>query len=82
MRQIFRRRGLRVVAAAALLAVLLVGGYGMYLANMAGRLPWQADPTRIAITPFADIPGFGAAAPPSPTPTPEPSTAGAVATGS
>ena len=80
MRQILRRRGLRVLTAAALLAVLLVGGYGMYLANMAGRLPWQADPTRIAITPFADIPGFEAAAPPSPTP--EPSTAGAVATGS
>jgi hypothetical protein len=30
----------------------------MYLASVAGELPWQEDPTRIPITPFADIPGF------------------------
>jgi predicted metal-binding protein len=42
--------------------VIFVGGFGYYLADSAGKLPWQEDPTRIAITPFADIPGFGAAA--------------------
>lgn len=59
-----RRHPWRTVLAAALLAfALLVGGYGMYLGSVAGRLPWQEDPTRIPITPFADIPGFGAPAP-------------------
>ena len=43
----------------ALVLTLLVGGYGMFLASEAGRLPWQADPTRIPVTPFSDFPGFG-----------------------
>ena len=51
----------------ALLFVLVAAGYGTYLAGEAGRLPWQEDPTRIPITPFADIPGFSA---PTPAPTP------------
>lgn len=42
-----------------LVLVIFVGSFGMYLAGQAGRLPWQEDPTRIPITPFADIPGFG-----------------------
>ncbi len=62
-----RHRRLTLLAAAALALALLIGGYGMYLASVAGRLPWQEEPTRIPITPFADIPGFGA-------PTPEPAT--------
>lgn len=64
-----RRRWLRPLIAAAVLLLLLVGGYGFYLANLAGELPWQEDPTRVStgITPFADIPSVGA---PSPTPAP------------
>jgi hypothetical protein len=29
------------------------------LANDAGMLPWQEEPTLIPVTPFADFPGFG-----------------------
>ena len=68
MRHMFRRRGVRVLTVAVLLAIVVVAGYGMYLGSLAGRLPWQEDPTRVAagITPFADIPGLGA-----PTQTPQ-----------
>ncbi|MDP9473656.1 MAG: hypothetical protein M3Q71_23850 [Chloroflexota bacterium] len=58
-----RRRWLTLLATIALIAALAIGGYGMYLGSVAGRLPWQEDPTRIPITPFADIPGFGAPTP-------------------
>jgi hypothetical protein len=66
-----RRHVISALIVAALLGVLVVGGYGMYLASEAGRLPWQVDPTRIPITPFADLPGFTAPAP-APTPTRSP----------
>jgi hypothetical protein len=71
----FRRRPwLAVLALVVIVGALLVGSFGIYLASTAGRLPWQEDPTRIPITPFAGIPGFGgssatpteAAATPSP----------------
>ena len=57
----------------ALLVALVVAGVGTYAASEAGRLPWQEDPTRIPITPFADIPGFGA---PTPTPAASPTAFG------
>ncbi|HEY8448198.1 MAG TPA: hypothetical protein VIL01_13920 [Thermomicrobiales bacterium] len=40
--------------------IIVVLAIGIYLASLAGELPWQEDPTRVAtgITPFADIPGF------------------------
>jgi hypothetical protein len=41
-----------------LILTFAIAGYGIFLASEAGRLPWQEEPTRIAITPFADIPGF------------------------
>ena len=71
MHRIFRRRRVRVLTVAVLLAVVVVAGYGMYLGSLAGRLPWQADPTRVAIgiTPFAGIPGLG-----EPTSAPTPGT--------
>jgi hypothetical protein len=62
----FRRSAWRWVIAAVVVLLFVVAGFGVYLASVAGALPWQADPTRIAITPFANIPGFSAPAP-SPT---------------
>jgi hypothetical protein len=44
-------------ALGAVLAIAVVA-MAIYLAGVAGDLPWQEDPTRIPITPFADIPGF------------------------
>jgi hypothetical protein len=60
------------VATAIVIALILIVGYGSYLAGQAGELPWQAQPTRIAITPFAGIPGFDPASTPVATPTPAP----------
>jgi hypothetical protein len=67
------RRHPRIWLGVLLVAVAFAasaGGFGIWLAGEAGRLPWQAEPTRIAVTPFAGIPGFG-----TPTPT-ETSTSG------
>ncbi len=77
------RPWLRGLVAIGLVLVLAIGGFGVYLAGVAGDLPWQTDPTRVVdqITPFAGIPGFGDApteppavtagtTPPSPTATP------------
>ena len=62
MHWIRHHRLLSILLGIALLFVLVVASYGLSLANEAGRLPWQEDPTRIPITPFADIPGFSAPA--------------------
>lgn len=47
-----------MLIAGVLILTLVIAGYGVFLASEAGRLPWQEEPTRIAITPFANIPGF------------------------
>ena len=62
-----RHRSIRIIGVIAIVLVVAVAGFGLFVAGEAGRLPWQEDPTRIPITPFADIPGFSA---PSPTPVP------------
>jgi len=59
---------LTAALAIALVLTLVIGGYGMFLASEAGRLPWQVDPTRIPVTPFADFPGFGNPSTPETTP--------------
>lgn len=58
MRQALSRRWVQVVLVAVALGVLIVGGLSLYLLGVAGELPWQVDPTRISITPFADVPRF------------------------
>ena len=70
MRQVLRRRRNRVVAILVLVPLLVILGFGIYLGSLAGALPWQAEPTRIPITPFAGIPGFDAPTPVPATPTP------------
>ena len=63
-------RWLTFLAAVILAFVLFTGSFGIYLADEAGKLPWQEDPTRIPVpAPFADIPGFSA---PTAVPTTEP----------
>jgi hypothetical protein len=57
-----RRPWLVTLALVVIVVALIAGSFGIYLAGTAGQLPWQEDPTRIPITPFADIPGFGAPA--------------------
>jgi disulfide bond formation protein DsbB len=43
-----------------LISVVLIAilGFGIYLASVAGELPWQEDPTRIPVEQFEGIPGF------------------------
>jgi hypothetical protein len=66
-----RHRVWSAVAALGLVAAIAVVGMGLYLASVAGDLPWQEDPVRIqeTITPFAGIEGFSL---PTKTPTPIP----------
>jgi hypothetical protein len=58
-----RRRRVVVIAAIVLVPLLILAAWGLSLAGSAGFLPWQPEPTRIAITPFADLPGAGAGTP-------------------
>jgi len=54
-----RRTALLIVGVVILVAVV---AFALSLAGTAGMLPWQAEPTRVPITPFADLPGLGAPA--------------------
>ena len=63
-----RRPWLRAAAITLLIVVLVVAGFGVYLAGQAGLLPGQPEPTRVPITPFANIPGFDFPTPPPATP--------------
>ena len=50
------RRMLLALALIVVLAVGVVGGWTFYDAWEAGVLPWQPEPTRVVVTPFADLP--------------------------
>ncbi len=65
MNHAVRNCSVRILAVFLLLVVVAVAAFGLYLGGQAGRLHWQEDPTRIPITPFADIPGFNAPAAPT-----------------
>ncbi len=60
----------RIVWLTIAIPVVLIVGFGVYLESIAGELPWQSDPTRVPITPFAGIPGFTV---PTTVPSPGPS---------
>ena len=51
-----RRRRNLIIAVVILIPLVLLAAWGLSFAGSAGVLPWQPDPTRIAITPFADLP--------------------------
>jgi hypothetical protein len=63
-----RRRTRNVVIAVVVVAVLVLLAVALSFAGSAGFLPWQPEPTRIPITPFADLPGAGGAGPGTPVP--------------
>jgi hypothetical protein len=58
MRSFLRKPIGKLIVAVSAAAMIAIVGIAIYLASLTGSLPWQTDPTRIAITPFADIPGF------------------------
>lgn len=49
--------GKHVALAVVIVAVLIIAVVGMSFAGSYGMLPWQPEPTRIPITPFADLGG-------------------------
>jgi hypothetical protein len=57
-----RRRTL-LIAAVIVVPLVILGLWALMLAGSAGFLPWQPEPTRVPITPFADLPGLGAGTP-------------------
>lgn len=61
-----RRRRILVAVAAVLIPLLILGLIGLFMAGSAGVLPWQPEPTRIPITPFADLPGVSGPGTPTP----------------
>jgi hypothetical protein len=52
-----RRRRRNIIVVVVLVPLLILAIWGLSYAGSAGVLPWQPEPTRIAITPFADLPG-------------------------
>jgi hypothetical protein len=78
MRFIRHHKILSALGAVALIIAFAFIGTGIYVASVAGDLPWQTDPTRVAdsITPFAGLEVFipattvPAASVATPTPTP------------
>ncbi len=52
-----------IIATLVLIPIGIVLFFSLYLADQAGELPWQTDPTRIPVTPFANLPTMPAASP-------------------
>ncbi len=52
-----------IIIAVAIIVFLAIIFWALMMAGSAGLLPWQPEPTRIPITPFADLPGVGTPAP-------------------
>ena len=58
-----RRRRNIMIAVVVLVPLLILVVAALSLAGSAGVLPWQPEPTRIPITPFADLPNVRAGTP-------------------
>jgi hypothetical protein len=52
-----RRRRQFIIAGIVLIPIVIVAALALVAAGSVGFLPWQPEPTRIPITPFADLPG-------------------------
>jgi hypothetical protein len=55
MRDALKKRKVRIIGAIVMIPVLVVFGFGIYLASLAGELPWQTDPTRIPVVAFEGL---------------------------
>ena len=55
-----------MIAVVVLVPLLILVAAALSFAGSAGVLPWQPEPTRIPITPFADLPSAVTAGTPSP----------------
>jgi hypothetical protein len=55
MRESMKKRKVRIIGPIVLIPLVLAFGFGIYLANMAGELPWQSDPTRIPVVAFEGL---------------------------
>ena len=58
-----RRRRNISIAVVVLVPLLILIAVALAMAGSQGVLPWQPDPTRIPITPFADLPSMGTGTP-------------------
>ena len=58
-----RRRRNVMIAVVVLVPLVILVVAALLLAGSAGFLPWQPEPTRIPITPFADLPTVGGGTP-------------------
>ena len=57
---------MRRVLLVILVIVVIIIAAGMFMAGSQGLLPWQPEPTRIPITPFADLQSRGTTGTPVP----------------
>jgi len=57
------RQRRNIVIAVVVIIIVAIILWAMSLASSAGVLPWQPEPTRIPITPFANLPGVGTPVP-------------------
>jgi hypothetical protein len=55
MRDAPKNRRVRIIGAIVLIPLFVAFGFGIYMANMAGALPWQSDPTRIPVVAFEGL---------------------------
>ena len=53
-----RHPRMTILIGVVMLLLVVASGYATLLASEANMLPWQAEPTRIAVEPFSGIPGF------------------------
>ena len=57
---------MRRVLLVILVLVVIIIAVGLFMAGSQGLLPWQPEPTRIPITPFADLQSGGSTGTPVP----------------
>lgn len=57
---------MRTVLLVILVLAVIVIAVGLFMVGSQGLLPWQPEPTRIPITPFADLQSGGNTGTPTP----------------